>query len=65
MTLKEVADIFRFIIDKQVKHDLNLVNKLKSIQKELKKNKIYDNKDSIRYFDKIDHDLKLIYKIWY
>lgn len=65
MTLKEITDVFRFIIDKQVKHDLNLVNELKLIQEELKRNKILDDDDSIEYFSKIDHDLSLIVKVGY
>lgn len=63
-TLKEVADVFKFIIDKQVKPDLILINKLKSIQEELKKNKVSKNQNSMEYLDKIDHDLSLILKVW-
>lgn len=65
ITLREISDIFRFIIDKEIKHDLNLVNQLKAIQNELKKNDIVNDKNSDQFFKRIDHDISLIYKIWY
>lgn len=65
MTLKEISDVPGFIIEKQIKHDLNLVNKLKSIQNELKKNNIVNDESSEKLFKRIDHDISLIKKMWY
>ncbi len=61
ITLKEISDIPRFIIKKQVKHDLNLVKQLESIQDELEKNSIVNDTNSEEYLKQINHDISLIF----